>query len=42
MGWTSYRANYYKNGKINKKAECDAYFMEGLNRGHFQVLKSTM
>jgi hypothetical protein len=42
MGWTSYRASYYKNGKIDRKAECDAYFMEGLNRGHFNVLKSSM
>lgn len=42
MGWTSYHATYYKNGKIDRKAECDAYFMEGLNRGHFNVLKSSM
>ena len=42
MGWTSYRATYYKNGKIDRKAECDAYFMEGLNRGHYKVLKSAM
>ena len=42
MGWTSYRATYYKNGKVDRKAECDAYFMESLNRGHFKVLKSSM
>lgn len=42
MGWTSYRATNYKNGKIDRKAECDAYFLEGLNRGHFDVLKSSM
>lgn len=42
MGWTSYHATYYKNGKIDRKAECDAYFEEGLNRGHFKVLKSVM
>jgi hypothetical protein len=42
MGWTSYHATYYKKGKIDRKAECDAYFMEGLNRGHFNVLKSSM
>lgn len=42
MGWTSYHAGYYKNGKIDRKAECDAYFLEGLNRGHFDVLKSAM
>lgn len=42
MGWTSYHATHYKNGKIDRKAECDAYFLEGLNRGHFDVLKSAM
>lgn len=42
MGWTSYRATHYKNGKIDRKAECDAYFLEGLNRGHFDVIKSSM
>lgn len=42
MGWTGYCATHYKNGKIDRKAECDAYFMEGLNRGNFKVLKSTL
>ena len=42
MGWTSYNATHYKNGKIDRKAECDAYFLEGLNRGHFEVVKSSM
>lgn len=42
MGWTSYNATHYKKGKIDRKAECDAYFMEGLNKGHFNVLKSAM
>ena len=42
MGWTSYHATHYKKGKIDRKAECDAYFMEGLNKGHFNVLKSAM
>lgn len=46
MGWTSYRADHYKwSGKsriVDRKAECDAYFMEGLNKGHFEVLKSAM
>lgn len=41
MGWTSQHAEYYMaNGAVDKKRECDAYFMEGLNRGHFLVLKS--
>lgn len=42
MGWTSYHATHYKNGKIDRKGECDAYFMKGLNRGHYDVLKSSM
>ena len=28
MGWTEYRASYFKSGKIDRKAECDAYFLE--------------
>ena len=43
MGWTGTMATHYKeNGKIDRKAECDAYFEEGLNTGHYKVLKSTM
>ena len=42
MGWTSYHATYYKKGKIDRKAECDAYWTEGLNRGYYNVLKSAM
>lgn len=42
MGWTSYHATHYKNGKVDKKAECDAYWIEGLNAGHFEVIKSSM
>ena len=43
MGWTWYRAtHYFPNGGIDRRAECDAYFMEGLNRGHYEVLKSTI
>ena len=42
MGWTSYHATHYKNGKVDRKAECDAYFMEGLNRGYYNILKSSM
>lgn len=43
MGWTSYRATYYHNdGTVNRKAECDAYFKEGLNRGYYEVVKSAM
>ena len=42
MGWTSYHATHYKKGRIDRKAECDAYFMEGLNRGYYDILKSSM
>lgn len=50
MGWTSYRATHYKwVGKgskrsyvVDRKAECDAYFLEGLNRGYYNVLKSSI
>ena len=43
MGWTWCRAsNYYPNGNIDRKAECDAYFTEGLNEGQYEILKSTM
>ena len=42
MGWTSYRAQYYKNGTIDRKAECDAYWQEGLNKGHYKVVCSSM
>lgn len=42
MGWTGTIATHYKNGRIDRKAECDGYFMEGLNAGHYEVLKSTM
>lgn len=42
MGWTSYHATHYKNGKVDRKAECDAYFMEGLNKDYYDVLKSAM
>ena len=42
MGWTSMHATHYKNGKVDRKAECDAYFMEDLNRGYYDVIKSSM
>lgn len=37
MGWTEYRATHYKNGKIDRKAECDSYFSE-----NYEVLRSTV
>lgn len=42
MGWTSYHATYYKNGTVDRKAECDAYFMEGLNAGYYRIVKSAL
>ena len=37
MGWTSQHADYYKKGTIDRKRECDAYWEEGLNKGHFKI-----
>lgn len=37
MGWTGTHATHYKNGKVDRKAECDTYFSEG-----YRVVKSSM
>ena len=43
MGWTSYHASFYKNnGSVDRKAECDDYFLGGLNKGYYRILKSSM
>lgn len=42
MGWTSYHATHYKKGTVDRKAECDAYFMEGLNAGYYRIVKSAL
>lgn len=42
MGWTGIHATHYNKKGIDRKAECDAYFMEGLNRSNYEVLKSAM
>lgn len=42
MGWTSYHAIHYKNGTVDRKAECDYYWEGGFNAGHFEVVKSRM
>lgn len=39
MGWTGIHANYYRNGKIDRKKECDAYFTED---DWCEVIKSRM
>lgn len=43
MGWTGIHATHYKkNGDVDRKAECDSYWLDGLSAGHFEVVKSTM
>ena len=42
MGWTWQHATHYKNGKVDRKAECDAYFNEGLNAGWYHIEKSAL
>lgn len=43
MGYTEYFAtHFHKSGSVNRKAECDAYFLESLNRGHYRIVKSAM
>ena len=38
MGWTEYLATHYKNGTVNRKAECDVLF----DNSKTKVLKSRM
>ena len=44
MGWTSYHASFYKNGKIDRKAECDSIMNCDMvvNKGRYEVVKSAM
>lgn len=43
MGWTSYRAtHFYNGGQINRKKECDSYFLDGLNTGWYEIKHSVM
>lgn len=46
MGWTSYHASHYNrvNGRevVDRLAECDAYFVGGLNAGFYHLKKSAM
>lgn len=42
MGWTWYHATHYKRGKIDRKAECDAFFTEGLSAGWYKIEKSAL
>lgn len=42
MGWTSYHATFYKNGEVDRKAECDAVMSGSNEHGTWEVLKSSM
>lgn len=45
MGWTSYNASCYKNGKVDRKAECDYLNRDTLSTNgqyKFKLLKSAM
>ena len=42
MGWTFYNAGYYKNGKIDRKAELDDHFTWSEGPRKVTVLKSSM
>lgn len=39
MGWTSYQATCYKNGRVDRLAECRKEFKNGF---HFPILKDAM
>lgn len=41
MGWTSYNANFYKKGKVDRKAEIDNLWNNDSSK-KFKVLKSAM
>lgn len=42
MGWTSYHATNYKNGKVDRKTEMDALFTWSNDQISMKVLKSSM
>jgi len=42
MGWTSYHATNYKNGKVDRKAEMDKLFTWSNDHVAMKVLKSSM
>jgi hypothetical protein len=43
MGWTSYYPTHFDSHlRINRKAECDAYFLEGMNKGYYNLIASRM
>lgn len=42
MGWTSIHATHYRGHDIDRKKECDAILLEGLNAGWYEILNSKM
>lgn len=42
MGWTSYHADFYKNGKVDRKAECDKVYSFENDGQKSVVLKSSV
>lgn len=42
MGWTEYHASYYKNGKVDRKAEMDSKYNWEDESRKIEVLKSSM
>lgn len=42
MGWTEYHASYYKNGKVDRKAEMDSKYNWEDESRKVEVLKSSM
>lgn len=42
MGWTSYHANIFKNGKIDRKREVECNILHLSKRPDLEVIKSTM
>lgn len=42
MGWTEYHASYYKNGKVDRKAEMDALYNWEDEHRKVEVLKSSV
>ena len=42
MGWTGYHATYYRNGLVDRKAECDETINSENEKYKWEVLKSSM
>ena len=43
MGWTGYTPTHFDSrGNINRKAECDSYFIGGMNTGYYNLIASRM